>query len=129
MTTDNGLQLRTIDDVERVARISTASGICRVTRPEEAAVILLTGRELGLSPMQSLRGIYVVNKTPVLSADLLVAVVRRSGLCGSWRVVESTPDGHHHPKAGEKEEKKGGDEPAPWAEGFPQVGVEKSFGS
>lgn len=92
MTTDNGLQLRTIDDVERVARISTASGICRVTRPEEAAVILLTGRELGLSPMQSLRGIYVVNKTPVLSADLLVAVVRRSGLCGSWRVVESTPE-------------------------------------
>lgn len=92
MTTDNGLQLRTIDDVERVARISTASGICRVTRPEEAAVILLTGRELGLSPMQSLRGIYVVNKAPVLSADLLVAVVRRSGLCGSWRVVESTPE-------------------------------------
>lgn len=92
MTTDNGLQLRTIDDVERVARISTASGICRVQRPEEAAVILLTGRELGLSPMQSLRGIYVVNKTPVLSADLLVAVVRRSGLCGSWRVVESTTE-------------------------------------
>jgi len=92
MTTDNGLQLRTIDDVERVARISTASGICRVTKPEEAAVILLTGRELGLSPMQSLRGIYVVNKAPVLSADLLVAVVRRSGLCGSWRVVESTTE-------------------------------------
>lgn len=92
MTTDNGLQLRTIDDVERVARISTASGICRVQRPEEAAVILLTGRELGLSPMQSLRGIYVVNKTPVLSADLLVAVVRRSGLCSSWRVVESTTE-------------------------------------
>lgn len=92
MTNDNGLALRTIDDVERVARISTASGICRVQRAEEAAVILLTGRELGLSPMQSLRGIYVVNKTPVLSADLLVAVVRRSGLCASWRVITTTPE-------------------------------------
>lgn len=91
-TTDNGLALRSIDDVERLAKIATASGLCRVKRPEEAAVILLTGRELGLSPMQSLRGIYVVNGTPVLSADLLVAVVRRSGLCGSWRVVESTPE-------------------------------------
>lgn len=91
-TTENGLQLRSIDDVERLAKIATASGLCRVKRPEEAAVILLTGRELGLSPMQSLRGIYVVNGTPVLSADLLVAVVRRSGLCGSWRVTESTPE-------------------------------------
>jgi hypothetical protein len=91
-TTENGLALRSIDDVERLAKIATASGLCRVKRPEEAAVILLTGRELGLSPMQSLRGIYVVNGTPVLSADLLVAVVRRSGLCGSWRVTESTPE-------------------------------------
>jgi hypothetical protein len=40
--------------------------------------------------MQSLRGIYVVNGRPVLSADLLVAIVRRSGLCESWRTVEST---------------------------------------
>ena len=91
-TTENGLALRSIDDVERLAKIATASGLCRVKRPEEAAVILLTGRELGLSPMQSLRGIYVVNGAPVLSADLLVAVVRRSGLCGSWRVTESTPE-------------------------------------
>ena len=91
-TTENGLALRSIDDVERLAKIATASGLCRVKRPEEAAVILLTGRELGLSPMQSLRGIYVVSGTPVLSADLLVAVVRRSGLCSSWRVVESTTE-------------------------------------
>ena len=92
MTDTSSLALRSLDDVERLARIATSSGLCRVRRPEEAAVILLTGRELGLSPMQSLRGIYVVSGTPVLSADLLVAVVRRSGLCASWRVVESTPE-------------------------------------
>ena len=90
--TDHSLALRSLDDVERLAKIATASQLCRVRRPEEAAVILLTGRELGLSPMQSLRGIYVVSGTPVLSADLLVAVVRRSGLCASWRVLESTPE-------------------------------------
>jgi hypothetical protein len=91
-TTDNSLSLRSIEDVERLAKIATDSGLTRVRKASEAAVILLTGRELGLAPMQSLRGIYVVNGTPVLSADLLVAVVRRSGLCASWRVVESTPE-------------------------------------
>jgi hypothetical protein len=88
----DSLALRSLDDVERLAKIACASGLVAVKRPEEAAVILLTGRELGLSPMQALRGIYVVNGKPVLSADLLVAVVRRSGLCASWRAVESTAE-------------------------------------
>jgi len=87
-----GLELRGMDDVERLARTAVASGLVQVRRPEEAVVLLLTGRELGLSPMQSLRGIYVVSGRPVLSADLMVAVVRRSGLCASWRTVESTAE-------------------------------------
>ena len=88
---EKGLSLQSIDDVERLARIAVASNYTACRRPEEAAFLLMTGRELGLSPMQSLRGIYVVNGKPVLSADLMVAAVRRSGLCESWRVVESTP--------------------------------------
>ena len=92
MTTEAGMVLRGMDDVERLARVAVASGLVQVRRPEEAVVLLLTGHELGLSPMQSLRGIYVVSGRPVLSADLMVAVVRRSGLCASWRVVESTAE-------------------------------------
>lgn len=91
MNDEKGLSLRSIDDVERLARIAVASNYTACRRPEEAAFLLMTGRELGLSPMQSLRGIYVVSGKPVLSADLMVAAVRRSGLCESWRVVESTP--------------------------------------
>ena len=92
MTMDTGMVLRGMDDVERLARVAVASGLVQVRRPEEAVVLLLTGHELGLSPMQSLRGIYVVSGRPVLSADLMVAVVRRSGLCAAWRVVESTAE-------------------------------------
>lgn len=88
----NGLELRGLDDVERLAKIAVASGFTACRRVEEAVVVLMTGHELGLSPMQSLRGIYVVSGKPVLSADLMVAVVRKSGLCESWRVVESTAD-------------------------------------
>lgn len=89
---ENGLSLRSLEDVERMARIAVASGFTACRKPEEAAVILLTGQELGLSPMQSLRGIYVVSGRPVLAADTMVAVVRRSGLCESWRTVESTAE-------------------------------------
>jgi len=88
----NGLALRTMDDVERIARIAVASGYTACRKMEEAAMLVITGQELGLSPAQSLRGIYVVSGKPVLSADLMVAVVRRSGLCESWRVVESTAE-------------------------------------
>ena len=87
----DAIEITTLSDVERLARTAVASGLVSVRRPEEAVVILLTGRELGLMPMQSLRGIHVVNGKPVLSADLLVAIVRRSGLCDSWQTVESTP--------------------------------------
>ena len=84
--------LRTLDDVTSLAQIAIASKLTKLSRVEEAAVILMTGRELGLQPMQSLRGIYVVEGKPTLSADMMVAVIRGSGLCESWRVVESTAE-------------------------------------
>jgi hypothetical protein len=90
--TTNGLAIRSLDDVERLARIAVSSGFTQCKTPAEAVVILMTGQELGLSPMQSLRGIYVVKGKPVLAADTMIAVVRRSGLCESWRIVESTPE-------------------------------------
>jgi len=90
--TTNGLAIRSIDDVERIATIAVASNYTACRRVEEAAMIIITGHELGLSPAQSLRGIYVVKGKPVLAADTMVAVVRRSGLCESWHIVESTPE-------------------------------------
>ena len=83
---------RSVDDVARLAKMAHESGLAKVTSPAAAGVIILTGAELGLSPMQSLRGIYVIDGKPVLSADLMVAIVRRSEVCAWWRTVESTPD-------------------------------------
>lgn len=89
----NGLAIvpRDTNEAFGLAERAVKSGLfSALKKPEEALVILLMGSELGLGPMQSLRSIYVVNGKPVLSADLLVALVRRSGECASWRVVEST---------------------------------------
>lgn len=86
------MTLATLDDVARVAGIAARSGLARVSKPEEAAIILMTGMELGLTPMQSLRGIYIVEGRPVLAADTMVAIVTRSGACRYWRTIETTAE-------------------------------------
>lgn len=86
------LQPRSIAELRQVAADAAASRYFPVKSVEEAFVILMTGAELGLQPMQAMRGIYVVNGKPVLSADMLVAAVRASGACESWRVVVSTAE-------------------------------------
>lgn len=59
---------------------------------QDAAILVMTGNELGLSPMQSLRSIHVVKGKPVLSADTMVALCKRSPVCASWRVVEASAE-------------------------------------
>ncbi|HEX8024723.1 MAG TPA: hypothetical protein VF484_00825 [Candidatus Limnocylindrales bacterium] len=48
-------------------------------KPAEATAAILTGHELGLSPMASLRAIYVIKGTPGMYAKAMVAVVQSAG--------------------------------------------------
>jgi len=84
------LEPQTLDEATTLARAAVASKLYAVSSPEAALMILLTGRDLGLTASQSFRAIYVVSGKPVVSSDAMVAAIRRSGLCTSWRVVEST---------------------------------------
>jgi len=60
-------------------------------KPADIFVILVTGHELGISPMQALRGLNVIKGKPVLSADLMVAqCVRSREICEYFRLVESS---------------------------------------
>lgn len=74
---------------QRLAQSSLAPDALR-GKPHDVLAIVLTGLELGLSPMQALRGIYVVKGRPVLAADTLVALCVRSEHCLYFRRVEST---------------------------------------
>ena len=69
------------------------SGLCPdgVRSGEAAAIIMLSGHELGILPMQALRMIYVVNGRPSLAADLMKALIAREG-AGYIEVVEETDD-------------------------------------
>lgn len=64
-----------------------ASALCRTSfvpkhfagKPEEAAAALMLGDELGLSPISSLRSVFVIGGTPGLYAKTMVALVQSRG--------------------------------------------------
>ena len=48
-------------------------------KPADVLVTVMYGREMGLSPMQAIQGIYVVNGRPTCGGKLLLAKVRQAG--------------------------------------------------
>lgn len=58
--------------------------------PQAVLSTVLAGRELGLQAMASLRAIHIVEGKPTLSADLIRAMVIRSGLATYFRCSERT---------------------------------------
>lgn len=60
-------------------------------KPADVLLVMMTGREFGLSPMQSIRSIHVIDGKGVVSADILVAFCkRRADVCRYFRMVESS---------------------------------------
>lgn len=55
----------------------------------DVLVQIITGSELGLGPMQSIRSIHIIKGKPTMSADLMVALVKRSPECVSFKLVET----------------------------------------
>lgn len=61
-------------------------------KPANIALVLHTGHELGLSPMQALRSIHIIEGRATLSADLMAGLVMASPLCRYLRPVELTAE-------------------------------------
>lgn len=60
-------------------------------KPHDVLAVMLAGMELGLSPMQAFRGIYIVKGRPILAADTIVGLCKaRKDVCKYFRTVEST---------------------------------------
>lgn len=59
-------------------------------KPNDLLVTLITGRELGLSPMQAIRGMHVIEGKAVMSADLMAALVIGHSECEYLRLIDST---------------------------------------
>lgn len=84
----------TLAEALHVSQVLVASRLLprAIQTPEAAFAVIATGRELGLSAMQALRAIHIVEGKPTLSADLMVALVKRSPECSFFRMVESSAE-------------------------------------
>lgn len=74
-----------------------ASAVCRTQlvpkayhgKPDDAAVAILYGAEIGMMPMQALQEVFVVNGKPAIYARTMAALLKRHGY--RFETVEDTP--------------------------------------
>jgi hypothetical protein len=88
------LQVSSVDDLARLARVFAASGLFgragnQETQVAECAIRLMAGMEAGFSPFASATGVHIINGRPAFSANLLAQAVRRHPDY-DYRVVEKT---------------------------------------
>ncbi len=83
-----------VSQAVKLAQILVASRLLprAIATPEAAFAVIMSGRELGLTVMQSLRSIHIIEGKPTMSADLMVALVKRSSVCRYFSLVESTAE-------------------------------------
>lgn len=81
------LEPASIAELRALARDAASSGFFGAKSPEQALMIMMFGRDLGLSYTQSLRCFHVIQGRPVLSADGMVAVCLQSDVCEYFRVT------------------------------------------
>jgi hypothetical protein len=82
-----------IDQAEKLAITLAKSSLLPDAlrgKPSDVLVTIIAGHELGLSPMQAVRSMHIIKGKPVLSADLMVALVKRQPQCIYFKLVEST---------------------------------------
>lgn len=77
------------DLAERLAK-STLLPDALKNKPQDVMFQIMTGAELGLGPIASIRGIFVIQGKPVLSADTMMALVLGSGLCDYFVQTEAS---------------------------------------
>ena len=75
-----------------LAKLLARSGLVprALATPEAVFYVIAAGRELGLTAVQSIRSLHIIDGKIVMAADMIVAQVHRSGLCLHFSLIEST---------------------------------------
>lgn len=85
------LEPRSLSEAITLCKMAVSSGLLpkAIARPESALMILMRGRELGLTAMQSFASINVIEGKTSMSAELIVAKVKqRRDVCRYFRFVD-----------------------------------------
>lgn len=85
--TANGVSLANLDDLYRFAQYVAASPFAPKDFKDPVSIVVAVqyGFELGLSPMAALQNIAVINGRPSVYGDVMLALVRASGLLENIR--------------------------------------------
>jgi hypothetical protein len=88
------LEVRSADDLQRLARLFSASGLFgRGGNPDahmaECAIKILAGMEAGFGPFASAAGVSVINGKPGFGANLLAQAIKRHPVY-DYRLLEKT---------------------------------------
>ena len=78
-TVSNTIQIKTIDDLQRLGEFLSKSGFfedCK--QAAQACVKILAGAELGFPAFSSICGIFLIKGKPAIGANLMAAAVKRS---------------------------------------------------
>ena len=96
---EQGIRITNTEEAMRFAVILIKSGLAPrgIDTPEKAFVALQLGAELGLTPMNAIQNIAVINGRPSLWGDAMLGIVQASGLCESFgeeEIGERGTDAH-----------------------------------
>lgn len=90
-TAASAIEPRDMGELRALATSAAATKFFGVSTPEQALLVMVTGRDLGLSYAQSLRAFHVVQGRPVLSAQGAVAIcLKHRDVCEYVRTIESS---------------------------------------
>ncbi len=98
MSTNPGTALAPIEptnmgELERFAAQASGTGFFGVKNKEQALILAMTGRDLGLSYTQALRAFHVINGRPAMSADGMVAIaLGHPDVCEYFTTTETTSE-------------------------------------
>jgi len=92
MTTDlvkvsSAIEPQNMTELGQLAEKAAKSRFFGCETPEQALMVMMAGKDLGLSYTQSLRAFYIVKGRPCFSAQGMVAVCLKSPLCKYFRTV------------------------------------------
>lgn len=79
-------------ELQQLAAAAAGSTFYGAKTKEQALLLMMTGKDLGLSYTQALCTFHVIEGRPAMSADGMVAICLGSKLCEYFRTVESTPE-------------------------------------
>lgn len=84
--------VNSINDLLTLANALSKSGLMPegLSKPEAILAIALKGQELGIPPMAAIAGITVIRGKPVVSPQLMLSLVERSGKLQDWSITEES---------------------------------------